>query len=232
MSSERYNIRTIDSETEWFESGISSKVAPFPVRKWKEPLPIAVEGRPISNFGDKTSETGKDITRFYPPLLILSVLLTAVFFVLYVTKPVVIEKVVADDSGTGSANENSTVIVPAPVDELIPWPGDETLNSASSRESSFLAGETFFPERLPSVSGNGSSEREGGEGILISFFDAVSSESLSGPDEEKANLIQKELAVTRMEAEALQLQARDLEQQWNSLVGSTSADSSTVNNER
>ena len=63
MSAEGYRIRRLDNNTELISTPLDSKVEPFPTRSWNEPLPIAVQGRPLPKSETEKSET-KSLTRF------------------------------------------------------------------------------------------------------------------------------------------------------------------------
>lgn len=131
MSAEGYKIQRLDQGTELITRTPTSNVEPFPVKRWNEPLPIAVEGRPVTATGEQKPET-KSLTRFYPPLLFFSTTLTAVFLYLYLTKPVIITEGAAVTTGVKEG------VVPAPVEvvstpvvneELSPWPEASALSA-------------------------------------------------------------------------------------------------------
>ena len=48
MSAEKYKIQRLEQGTELITPTLSSNVEPFPVKRWNEPLPIAVEGEAAS----------------------------------------------------------------------------------------------------------------------------------------------------------------------------------------
>lgn len=130
MSAEGYRIRKLDQGTELITAPRTSNVEPFPVRKWNEPLPIAVEGRPIPHPNEEKSEA-KPLTRFYPPLLLFSTTLTGVFLYLYLSKPVLVkEQSVAPPVAqvVAEASPESTSDEPV-LDELSPWPEADMLSS-------------------------------------------------------------------------------------------------------
>lgn len=124
MSAEGYRIRRLDQSTELIDTKVSSKVEPFPVRRWNEPLPIAVEGRAIPHPNAEKPEV-KTISRFYPPLLFFSTTLTGIFFFLYLTKPVLVESSgSAPSAPTAEVISESVVREEAAVaeEELSPFP--------------------------------------------------------------------------------------------------------------
>ena len=131
MSAERYKIQRLDQGTELITRTPTSNVEPFPVKRWNEPLPIAVEGRPIPNPSEEKPET-KSLTRFYPPLLFFSTTLTAVFLYLYTTKPVIVENsggatVVSTTQDAKAVQLVENIPAPAEKEELSPWPEAEAL---------------------------------------------------------------------------------------------------------
>ncbi|MDQ8190727.1 hypothetical protein [Roseibacillus persicicus] len=127
MSAEGYRIRRLDQSTELIDTNESSKVEPFPVRRWNEPLPIAVEGRAVLHANTEKPEA-KSLSRFYPPLLFLSTALTGVFFFLYLTKPVVVESVTpamgAVVPAVGAAEPSTEAPPMVAEEELSPFPDE------------------------------------------------------------------------------------------------------------
>ena len=126
MSAERYKIQRLDQGTELITRNPSSNVEPFPIKKWNEPLPIGVEGRPLPNPAEEKPDA-KSLTRFYPPLLFFSTALTAVFFYLYLTKPVIVEgtatmTAVPVTQEAGAMELAKTNPAPVEKEELSPWP--------------------------------------------------------------------------------------------------------------
>jgi len=83
MSTEGYRVQKIEKMPEIITVEGESNVSPFPVRHWEEPLPIAVEGRELPKR-EESHEAKNVVSRFYPPLLLSSLLLTGVFLYLYV----------------------------------------------------------------------------------------------------------------------------------------------------
>ncbi len=129
MNAEGYRIQRLDQETELITSPPTSNVEPFPVKRWNEPLPIAVEGRPIPHPESKKPES-KSLTRFYPPLLFLSTTLTGVFLFLYVTKPVIVKEaspVAQMATESPALVEKTSPVATSVPEELSPWPEAEML---------------------------------------------------------------------------------------------------------
>lgn len=132
MNTEGYRVQKIDQLPEVINVGRESNVAPFPVRRWQEPLPISVEGIPLSP-PEEIPEAKKTVARFYPPLLVFSTLLTGAFFYLYLTKPVIVESA-AQPTGMANAEAQATLMpaaikvpVPSPVEDLMPFPEESAL---------------------------------------------------------------------------------------------------------
>jgi hypothetical protein len=113
----------------------------------------------------------------------------------------------------------TTEIVPAPVDELVPWPDEEV---ASTKILPKTAGpqKAFFPDHLPGRATATGDSGARGPGILIPLFEVEEVSTLSGADQQEGNLIRKALDEKRAQARALQLQASALEKQWRSLLSS------------
>ena len=132
MSSEGYKIRRLDQNTELIAKQPPS-VEPFPTKTWHEPLPLAVEGRPLPRTETEKGEA-KSLQRFYPPLLLFSTILTGVFLFLYLTKPVIVESpslAPAMMRTVASAEAGSDVgLTPAPV-VLSPFPAEASMLSSN-----------------------------------------------------------------------------------------------------
>lgn len=134
MSAEGYRIRRLDNNTELISTPPNSNVEPFPTKSWNEPLPIAVQGRPLPQ-PEKEKGEAKSLTRFYPPLLLCSTMLTGVFLFLYLSKPVIVEGP-SENSEAEAMLERSSMAAPVAAieplmerEELSPFPGVEDLTS-------------------------------------------------------------------------------------------------------
>ena len=155
MSAEGYRIRKLDQETELITGPTTSNVEPFPVRRWNEPLPIAVEGRPLPHPSSEKTEA-KSLTRFYPPLLFLSTALTGVFLFLYLSKPVIVsEQPVLEPVAPVAAVSTSENLENDPLlEELSPWPEADILTSNHLPGlSPLVKSELSEPSMLPTTLG-------------------------------------------------------------------------------
>ena len=129
MSAEGYRIQRLDQDTELITTPSKANVEPFPVKRWNEPLPIAVEGHPIAHPNSEKGEA-KSLSRFYPPLLFFSTTLTGVFLFLYMTKPVIVNEsplVAQVQAEVATPAPEKTVVVESVNEELSPWPEAEML---------------------------------------------------------------------------------------------------------
>lgn len=223
MNTERYHLQEFPRERDLIDDYSSPNVSPFPVRKWNEPLPIGVEGTPVPTAPlAPTSEDGKTLTRFYPPLLLFSTLLTSAFFFLYLTKPVVIES--GQEAGGGAENSKSQgasmEIVPPSVEELVPWPvKDELLKPITAQRP--LAAASVFPDSLPSSQPSppkASQVEPAREIVVIPFFEPEADVSFTSEAEVEADLIREAVAANREAAEELRARSAQLAIQWDSLV--------------
>lgn len=136
MNTEGYRVQKIDQMPEVINVGRESNVAPFPVRRWQEPLPISVEGVPLAPR-EELPEAKKTVARFYPPLLVFSTLMTGAFLYLYLTKPVIVESAdLPTGLATASAQGSPLPAVtqnpePSPVEDLMPFPEENVLPGES-----------------------------------------------------------------------------------------------------
>lgn len=153
MNTEGYRIQKIDQMPEVINVGRNSNVAPFPVRRWQEPLPIAVEGVPLAPR-EEAPEVKKTVARFYPPLLFFSTLLTGAFLYLYLTKPVIVEAPAVLSKVGNAAAQTPQGMVPSPsqesallppVGDLMPFPDEMSLPG----EGSSAQGDLHSDERPP-----------------------------------------------------------------------------------
>lgn len=229
MNNERYHIQEFPPEGELSDDSLSTNVSPFPVRRWRSPLPIGVEGTPVATHLQKELEKDtKSLTRFYPPLLVFSTMLTGVFFFLYLSKPVVVAE------SNGSARENSqnlssgdgesVLITPSAVDELVPWPVDDELLKAKKP----VAPAPIFPDRLPTsnpAAAEVTSVEPAREIVVIPFFQATTEIELNSVAEAEAELIRDAILKNREAAEELRVKSAALASQWDSLIESAQSES-------
>lgn len=160
MNTEGYRVQKIDQMPEVINVGRENNVAPFPVRRWQEPLPIAVEGVPLVPQ-EQTPEVKKTVSRFYPPLLFFSTLLTGAFLYLYITKPVILEAPIALNEAPqpltglpqGLVPLTSQQAVLPPEGELQPFPDEIALPGESplAAQSSSAQDLPAEPELLPTT---------------------------------------------------------------------------------
>lgn len=128
MSTEGYRVQKIEKMPEIITVEGESNVSPFPVRHWEEPLPIAVEGRELPKR-EESHEAKNVVSRFYPPLLLSSLLLTGVFLYLYVTKPVIVESSPALPVAQPTLEEAEQIVAiqSEPEPEIAPFPEENSL---------------------------------------------------------------------------------------------------------
>lgn len=224
MSIERYPLQEFPRENESSAEYLSPNVSPFPIRKWNEPLPIGVEGIPVGTGKEEPAATkAQDLSRFYPPLLIFSTVLTGVFFFLYLSKPVVVERSIqgSDTSDSASALQNDSLeIVPASVDELVPWPvNDELLKPIQPKKVERVP--VSIPDSLPRTVSVPKTERKvepAREIVVIPFFQPVTEVALDSEATLQAEQIREDLAANRQAAERLREEASVLSSRWSELL--------------
>ena len=172
MSAERYKIQRLDQGTELITRTPSSNVEPFPVKRWNEPLPIGVEGKPLPTPSEEKPEA-KSLSRFYPPLLFFSTTLTAVFFFLYLSKPVIVtggEAAMPKSQKAEAVQLVESIPVPVEKEELSPWPeadaltanelpGLEPLNTESATSPEMIATTLGVEQIIEVESLNGALEK-------------------------------------------------------------------------
>lgn len=243
MSAEGYRIRRLDQNTELISTPPASKVEPFPSKSWNEPLPIALEGRPLPPTESEKAET-KSLTRFYPPLLLLSTTLTGVFLYLYLSKPVIIENptmtVVAPEV---IVNEPAKALVEESpvVEELSPFP--EAVMLGSNELPGFEVSEPEpSVEALPSLqqtilgveqiveveSLNGELEK-----LTVSLPVLYPEDMLSWSEESiaEARLLAKDIELYLSNVQAIQESGIQLLEDWNRIVFKTTPSSVLESNE-
>ena len=230
MSAERYKIQRLDQGTELITQTSSSNVEPFPVKRWNEPLPIAVEGRPLPKAAEEKPET-KSLTRFYPPLLFFSTTLTAVFFYLYLSKPVIVESVgpaatVYETQKVDTLQLAETSPVVAEEEELSPWPEAEALIANELPGLQPLGSEaTQSPNMIPTTLGVdkvvGMASLSGELEELSKSLPVLFPENTSSWSEESLDHAQKlvsEIEAHSEAARAIQKDGVELLEKWNLLM--------------